>query len=87
MLVPSFYQFNSLIYRKSVHNFVARSHSLAEKVAALAYRDSKTAVGFQFLNLGNLAYTSSGSLLPHLTPSPGSTIKGKGTAGLGLKLY
>jgi len=58
--------------------------SLAEKVAAFALGDSKTAAGFQFLNLGILAYTGSGSALAQLTPSPGSTIKGKGAVGFGL---
>ena len=59
---------------------------LSDKVASFAMLSSKIAAPFQFLNLGILAYTGSGTALSQVqVTSDGSTkIKGKGKIGFGL---
>mmetsp|Transcript_11414 Transcript_11414/g.17163 ORF Transcript_11414/g.17163 Transcript_11414/m.17163 type:complete len:640 (-) Transcript_11414:60-1979(-) len=60
--------------------------SLADKITAFAIQSDRIAAPFQFLNLGILAYTGSGTALSQLqiTPQESARVKGKGKIGFGL---
>lgn len=56
--------------------------TVADSIAAFAMNSGDFAKPFQFLNLGILAYTGSGSALAQVNPSPKSKpVKGKGKIG------
>ena len=60
---------------------------LSEQIASFAMNNDEIVAPFQFLNLGILAYTGSGSALAQVTLTPNSdktTIKSKGKLGFGL---
>lgn len=62
------------------------SVGFADRITAFATQSSNIAAPFQFLNLGILAYTGSGTALSQLqvTPKESNRLKGKGTIGFGL---
>jgi NADH dehydrogenase FAD-containing subunit len=63
-----------------------REKKLSEKITSFACQDEEYAAPFQFLNLGILAYTGSGSALAQLqlAPDEDKRIMGTGKIGFGL---
>ena len=62
------------------------NEQLSDKVTSFAMLSDKIAAPFQFLNLGILAYTGSGTALSQVqvTPDESTRLKGKGKIGFGL---
>jgi len=61
--------------------------SLSQQIASFAMNNGEIAAPFQFLNLGILAYTGSGSALAQINVTPDSektTVKSQGKLGFGL---